>query len=105
MTDIQNLLDIPAFLKRGTPEHDHALALGAAILAAKPRLPKKPSRSPAANTGYRKTKDKHNCAESTVYILKSLGWTDKVINRLSAKAANQYADGGVKMQAIHEIEK
>ena len=51
MTDIQNLLDIPAFLKRGTPEHDHALALGAAILAAKPRLPKKPSRAPAGNTG------------------------------------------------------
>ena len=103
MTDIQNLLDIPAFLRRGTPEHDHALALGAAILAAKPRLPKKPSRAPVSTTGDRKTKDKHKCTESTFYILKSLGWTEKIINRLSEKAANQYADGGVKMQAIHEV--
>jgi hypothetical protein len=32
-----NLLDIPAFLVRGTPENDAALAAGAIALAARPR--------------------------------------------------------------------
>jgi len=98
-------LTIPAFLRAGSPERAAAIARGRELKRRTPQVSKAQSRAPASSTGYRKTKDKHKCTESTFYILKSLGWTEKIINRLSEKAANQYADGGVKMQAIHEVSK
>jgi hypothetical protein len=101
-----DLFEIPPFLRRGTPENIQAIANGAAIIAArKPRVARRKTSASWANTGYREPIKKYRCADSTYHILHSLGWTDKVINRLSANAANQYADGGVKMQPIHEVQK
>jgi len=101
-----NLFEIPAFLRRGTPENIQAIANGAAILAARgPRVARRKTSASWASTGYREPITKYKCTESTRLVLRTLGWTEKVINRLSAKAANQYADGGVKMQPTHEVEK
>lgn len=99
---MENLI-IPTFLLRGTSENAEAIARGRKILAARPRLPKTPTSPSWASTGYRKPKPKFRCTESTRHILHSLGWSDKVIERLSMKAANQYADGGIKMQPTHEV--
>ena len=96
------LLEIPAFLRKGTPENLKAIDVGRKLIA---RSPKVARRTTSANTGYREPPKKYKCTESTFFILKSLGWTDKVINRLSLKAANQHADGGVKMQPTHEVQK
>ena len=101
-----DLFEIPAFLRRGTPENTQAIANGAAIIAARgPRVARRKTSASWANLGYREPITKYKCTESTRHVLHSLGWPDKVIERLSLKAANQHADGGVKMQAIHELEK
>jgi hypothetical protein len=98
-------LEIPTFLRKGTPENLKAIAVGREVISRRPKVSRRPTSQPWANTGYREPPKKYKCTESTFFILKSLGWTDKVINRLSLRAANQYADGGVKMQPTHEVEK
>ena len=99
------LLEIPAFLRKGTPENLKAIDVGRKLIARSPKAARRTTSQPWANTGYREPPKKYKCTESTFFILKSLGWTDKVINRLSLKAANQHADGGVKMQPTHEVQK
>lgn len=83
---MENLLDIPAFLRVGTPEHAKAKADGAAYLKANPwKRPraKKPHRITGVprNTGTRIP----GVSQSDLFILKGMGWTEKVLRRRSAK--------------------
>jgi len=94
------LLEIPTFLRKGTPENLKAIDVGRKLIARSPKVARRTTSRPWA-----KPPKKYKCTESTFFILKSLGWTDKVINSLSLKAANQHADGGVKMQPTHEVQK
>jgi hypothetical protein len=95
MTD---LLDIPTFLQVGTAENDAARAL-----PAPPRPPAPRKRNTLEPHPMRQPVKKYACTEATYLVLRTLGWTDTVINRLPVKEANRVADAGLLMQLTDEV--
>tara|TARA_R110000787_G_scaffold187932_1_gene299767 strand:- start:508 stop:840 length:333 start_codon:yes stop_codon:yes gene_type:complete len=82
--DRYSLLDIPAFLRVGTPENAEARARGAAIVASRPR-PTAPTakRARIAPTKTEKTRSKRAGDSSVRRQLLSLGYSTKLASAVS----------------------
>ena len=101
MTD---LLTIPAFLRIGSPEREEAVERGGVNLTANPRPFHRKAKDRTLIPKPVKRAKNPRCTEATRIVLHVLGWSDKVIDRLSPKTANQIADAGRKMQPTDEVQ-
>jgi len=93
MTDTDSLLDIPAFLLRGTPENIKAMEEGAARLAANPpprqrQLKLKPLKG-VQSAGLAKAASAKAGAKGQ---LAQLGYSPGLIKRISLKKAQQIVE-------------
>tara|TARA_R100000664_G_scaffold33929_1_gene52858 strand:+ start:1054 stop:1380 length:327 start_codon:yes stop_codon:yes gene_type:complete len=97
MSNIDDLLEIPDFLRRDFVPSDN-------VPKREPkREPKRRWIMPSKTKSKPKRKKSSNISESDRYILRSLGWTDKVLKAMPKKDIEAVLNKPRYMQAVDEI--
>lgn len=100
----EDLLERPAFLVAGSPENLAAKEEGRALLASRPAPPRRVRKFASLEPKTYGPAKKYACTDPTFFILRSLGWPVKLIEKMTVKKANQIADAGEYHTPAGELE-